>query len=205
MKTSALIANGSIQSYEKMKPLILKHRRIVAADGGLEHCHKMGIQPHLVVGDFDSCPKELLKQCESIPKISLSQEKDETDLEVAIDHEFKEGAEEITLFAAWGKRIDHSLTNALFLGRYPGKIKLETEEEILFAIQGKTMFPCHRGQTVSLLPIYGPAQGITTSGLQWELQNRTLDLNFVGISNICLKTPIEISIEQGLLLCSLVK
>src|SRR3989344_5885392 len=128
MKTSALIANGHIDFPNVLKPIILKHQRIVAIDGGLEQCHKMGIEPHLIVGDFDSCSEELLKHYPSIPKISLPQEKDETDLEVAMNHEFKQGAEEITLFAAWGKRIDHSLTNALFLSRYPTKAKLETED-----------------------------------------------------------------------------
>ena len=205
MKTAALIANGEIESLEILRPEILKRQRIVAVDGGLHFCHEMGIQPHLIVGDFDSCPKELLDLYRETPKITLSEDKDQTDLEVAIEHEFQQGVEEITLFASWGNRIDHSLTNALFLTRYPQALRLETETEIVFALPQKSELKCQRGQTLSLIPICGPVLGVSTSGLKWELKNRKLDRNFVGISNLCLKEIIHIEIEEGHLLCCLLK
>jgi thiamine pyrophosphokinase len=203
MTTSALIANGHIDSLTTVRPAILHHQRVVAVDGGLHHCHELGIIPHLIVGDFDSCSANLLKHYGTVPQIVLAQDKDQTDLEVAIEHEFKQGAREISLFAAWGKRMDHSLTNALLLVRHAGRIKLATEEETLFAIQGTTQISCHPGQTLSLLPIYGQATGINSSGLKWELKQGTLDQNFIGISNICMKEQITISIAQGSLLCCL--
>jgi len=205
MKTVALIANGQIDSPEALRPSILKNQRIVAVDGGLRHCHEMGITPRLIVGDFDSCPENLLKHYASISQIVLPIDKDQTDLEVAIEHELKQGAEAITFFAAWGKRADHSLTNALLLVRHVGKVKLETEEETLFAIRGKTEIQCHKGQTLSLIPLYGKATGINTSGLKWELNKGTLDQNFIGISNVCLKDQVVISIDHGSLLCCLLK
>jgi thiamine pyrophosphokinase len=205
MKTAALIANGEIFSPEVLRPLILKHQRIVAVDGGLCFCRALGIQPHLIVGDFDSCPAELLEEHRSIPQISLPAEKDQTDLEVAIEHEFDAGTETVTLFGAWGKRIDHSLTNALFLARRPGKLFMETETEIVYALSQKAQIQCGMGQTLSLIPIFGPVSGIATSGLKWELKGGRLDQNFVGISNICLKETISVEIERGIILCCLLK
>jgi thiamine pyrophosphokinase len=52
-----------------------------------------------------------------------------------------------------------------------------------------------------LIPINGPVSGIDTHGLKWELQDKRLDMNFIGVSNICVKEKIEISVKQGSLLC----
>lgn len=204
MKT-AILANGQIDHLDYLLPSILSHERIVAVDGGITYCHESDLTPHLLVGDFDSCPKHLLDVYEKIPKITLPRDKDETDLEVAIKEEWKRGTESITLFGAWGKRIDHSLTNALILGRHPGKLRLETETEIVFAIRGKVDLACSIGQTISLIPLYGRASGITTSGFQWELNQGTLDQNFIGISNISLQTQVTIEIQDGQLLCCQLK
>ncbi len=205
MNTIALIADGQIDSLDQLRPSILRHQRIVAVDGGLAYCQKLGIKPHLIVGDFDSCSPELLRSFSEIPQIVLEREKDETDLEAAINEELKRGARSLTLFGAWGRRIDHSLGNLLLLIRHPGKIVIETEKETLFAIEGKVSLDVYPDQTLSLLPINGPALGIHTKGLKWELQGRNMDQNFFGISNICLKRTIEISIQNGQLICCLIK
>jgi thiamine pyrophosphokinase len=204
MIKSALIANGQIDNITIIKPLLKGYSRIIAVDGGLRYCKAMGIQPTLIIGDFDSAPKDLLDEY-AVPKIALKIEKDETDLEVAIKHEMNLGALHLTIFGGWGGRIDHSLTNALLLARFPGQVQIETEQEILFAIEGDTKIPCKIGQTLSLLPICGSVTGITTKGLKWELNNGTLGLNFIGISNVCLQSEIFISIEDGILVCSVIK
>jgi thiamine pyrophosphokinase len=200
-KSIAIIANGQIEDPEIIRPLILSHSSIIAVDGGLVHCKNLRIKPDLIVGDFDSCPCQLLQNYQDVQKKALFKDKDETDLEVAIQ---EAGGKHITLFAAWGRRIDHSLTNALLLIRYPG-IKLETEREIVFAIEKTTHLNVEMGQTLSLIPINGPVSGISTHGLKWELKDAKLDQNFIGISNICIKEKIEISIKSNLLLCCLVK
>lgn len=202
MQNVAIIANGRIDSPEIIRPLILRHSRIIAVDGGLVQCQKMGIRPHLIVGDFDSCPPDLLDHYRGIPKKILPVDKDVTDLEVAIE---EEKGTEITLYGAWGHRIDHSLTNALLLTRFPGKVKMETEKELLFAIDKKVKLHCFIGQTLSLIPLNGPVSGISSKGLKWELENSKMDQNFIGISNICLTENIEISINEGSLICCLIK
>lgn len=202
MQTVAIVANGQIDSHEIIRTLILRHSRVVAVDGGLAHCQKMDIMPHLIVGDFDSCPPELLDQYPDVSKIVLPEEKDETDLEIAIK---EEGAKNITLYGAWGHRIDHSLTNALMLTRWPGRVKMETEKELLFATDKNIKFHAFVGQTLSLIPLNGPVSGISTKGLKWELKDGQLDQNFIGISNICLAKEIEISINHGTLICCLIK
>ncbi len=200
-QTVAIVVNGEIHSFDEIKSAIVRHTRIIAIDGGLVHCAKMGLCPSLIVGDFDSCPKEILQQYEDVPKIKLQKEKDHTDLEMAIQ---EIGPKQITLYGAWGGRIDHSLTHILLLVRYPG-MKIETENEILFSFDKRVQIHCYPGQTLSLIPIYGPVSGIYTKGLKWELKDGTLDRNFIGISNIALQEQIDICIESGSLVCSLIK
>ena len=203
-KHSALLANGHIEDLSKLAPLLQTYARIVAVDRGLIYCKKLGLTPNLIVGDFDSVPKKLLAEYETTEKITLPSKKDETDLEIALEHELLSNPT-VALFAAFGKRIDHSLTNLLILTRYPGRVYIETEEETVFAIQGELQISARKGQTLSLLPINGPVRGITTQGLEWELKDRTLDASFVGISNVCLQANIHIAIREGVLLCAMLR
>lgn len=200
---TAIVANGAIDDVGVIQQLLQNHARIIAVDGGLAHCDQMGIIPQLIVGDFDSCPKNILEKYKNVPTIILPKDKDETDLEFAIKREIKDA--NVTLYAAWGHRIDHSLTNALLLMRFPGRLRMETEKEIVFAIDQKITIPCFIGQTLSLIPIGGPVAGIVTHGLKWELHDGTLDQNFIGISNVCLKSHVEISVKKGSLICCLIK
>lgn len=199
----AIIANGHLET--SLRSSIIQYPRIVAVDGGLIHCHNMGIKPDLIVGDLDSAPFDLTSQYADTSQIILPVDKDETDLEFAIGEELRLGAKTLTLFAAWGLRIDHSLANALLLTRFPQKVFLETEKEHLFAIETHLKIKCFPEQTLSLIPISGPVSGIFTKGLKWELKNRKMDQNFFGISNICLNDEVEISISQGILLCCQIK
>lgn len=201
----ALIANGELTLPEILCPLILQHDRIVAVDGGLRYCHQMGLRPHKIVGDFDSCPPEILIHYADIARTTLPTHKDETDLEVAIQEEIENGARKISLFGSWGLRLDHSLSNLFLLSRFPGCIFLETEIETVFAIHHSTTLRTHVGQTLSLLPLNGPVTGIYTQGLKWELCNGKMDQYFFGVSNVCLQNQVEIRISEGTLLCSLIK
>jgi len=204
VKTTALIANGEFQNSAILVEKIKTCQRIVAVDGGLKYCHAIGIAPDRICGDFDSCPPALLEHYPNVPLTQLQKDKDKTDLEVAIESEIDQ-CDFLVIFGGWGLRIDHSLTNALILTRYPGRITLETENELLFALQPSSRLHCTPGQTLSLIPMNGPATGITTSGLKWELSNKHLDSHFVGISNVCRKSMIDIQFIGGSLLCCLQK
>ena len=200
--TTALIANGELDPC--LASRIRSFSRIVAVDGGLVHCHRLQIQPDYLVGDLDSCPLEILSCYPDLARHVLPRDKDHTDLEIAVELELKT-APRLTLFAAWGGRIDHALAVALLLTQYPGKLTIETAKETIFALKQSTSLPCRAGQTLSLLPLNGPVTGITTSGLKWELKQGRLDASFTGISNVCQQESIHIEFERGSLLCWLEK
>lgn len=199
-----MVVNGSIHDYPLISNLIKRYEYCVAVDGGLIHCHSMGITPNLIIGDFDSIPLDLLKQYEKVPVERFSPEKDESDLELALKAINSPEVKEIGIFGALEKRTDHSLGN-LYLGcRFADKVIMETESETIYFISDSKEIVCHPGQILSLMPI-GIAKGVTTQGLKWQLQNATLDKNFVSLSNISLEKVIKISVKEGDIICCLAR
>lgn len=202
-ESAALVANGEIENFDLIAEKVRKYPYIVAVDGGLNHCRRMGIKPDLIAGDLDSASPDILKHYEGVRKVIHPVDKDLTDLEIALQEALSFKPEKITLFGALGNRTDHTLFNLILLSRYPGKLFLETEGEQLFVIDREVELDCFVGQVLSLLPLNGPVTGITTKGLKWELSHRKMDKHFMGISNVCLKPKVKISVGKGDLLCCL--
>ena len=58
------------------------------------------------------------------------------------------------------------------------------------------------GDTVSLIPIGNKASGVTTHGLQWGLDDETLEFGTTrGVSNVIIATKASVAIREGLLIC----
>ncbi len=203
--TVAIIANGAIHDHQALAPLIQAHHEIIAVDGGFNHCVKMGIQPDIIIGDFDSIDPELIKFVQSVPTRRFPQEKNETDLELAIQATYTPEIKKITLYGALEQRTDHALANLHLVRRYPNKVFIETERETVFVFDSTIEIPCVPGQTISFIQIGDPASGINSQGLKWELRDASFNKYFFSLSNICLANPVRVSIQHGDLICILQK
>ncbi len=201
----AVIANGSIDDYGLIKDILQDYDQFFAVDGGLNHCPNLEVQPTLLIGDMDSVDPMVQKEYPNLGTMTFQRDKNATDLELAIEFLVEKKPKSITIFSGIGDRIDHSITNLILITRYPGKVFLETEREIIGAIKDTLELTTTPGQTLSLIPLNGPVCGINSSGLKWELQDGTLDKNFVGISNEVVDSSICISVESGDLVYSLHK
>ena len=203
--TYALIANGAIHNYNQIKPLIQTHACVVAVDGGVNHCHKMKITPDMIVGDMDSALPEILEHYAKVPVRRFPCHKDETDIELAVQAVFTPVVEKITLFAALEKRTDHSLANLHLIRRYPKKVYIETEAELIFAFDETIEIPCITGQSISFIHIGDPVSGVNSKGLKWELRDAKFSKYFMSVSNICVENSVRLTIKEGDLLCCLQK
>jgi thiamine pyrophosphokinase len=56
-----IFANGQLNGLARLQPDDL----IIAADGGAQHCLKLGIRPQVVIGDFDSVSVDELETLRS--------------------------------------------------------------------------------------------------------------------------------------------
>ncbi|MCC6147465.1 MAG: thiamine diphosphokinase [Anaerolineaceae bacterium] len=202
-----VFANGEIESYTAIRQLIEPADMLVAVDGGLRHLEKLGVQPHLLVGDLDSADADAVGalQAKGVKILRFSPEKNETDLELALQTPEVGGARQVLLLAALGGRMDHALANILLLTRpdlLEKDIHLEDGLTKAFFIQSLGVIHGEPGDIVSLLPFNGPVEGVLTQGLKYPLDEETLCAGQArGISNVLLEGRAVIRIRRGLLFC----
>ncbi len=197
----AMIGNAPIIDLSYVKKKIIEYPILIAVDGGLNYCHKMQLQPNLFIGDFESVDPHLLEAFKEVPTKRFPSDKDQTDLELALEMAFHSKIQEITIFGGLGGRTDHALGNIILLSRFPEKVFLESESERLFVIKNHAEFATSPGQIISLIPLNGPAKGVTTQGLKWALKDSVLDKHFIGISNEATGSMVSLSVDEGDLLC----
>lgn len=94
--------------------IMTENRFIIAADGGLKHCEKLGIldKVNLIVGDFDSYKGNLP---ENIETLKFPSEKDDTDLMIAVKEGIKRGYKRFEFYGCAGGRIGHIKANTQIL------------------------------------------------------------------------------------------
>lgn len=203
-----IIAGGQIQDLEFLRSRIneMSPEAIICADGGARHMEALGLVPAMIIGDMDSAPPDLLRRFahEGALIRRYPAEKDETDTELAFQAALDLHPAEIWIFGALGYRLDHTLANLSLLlkgekGKVPVRLLDEWSEVFLVtetcAVEGTV------GQTVSLLPFYGPATGVTLSGFAYPLKEGTLSMEApFGISNRLVSARGTIAVRSGRLI-----
>ena len=179
---------------------------VVAADKGLEHALSLGLEVTLAVGDFDSASPEAVAVAESagVRVERHPEEKDATDLELALDAAAAMKPRRILVLAGEGGRLDHQLSALLLLGseRYAGvQLDALVGHAWVHVVRAARTLEGTPGELVSLLAIGGPATGVTTEGLVFPLRGETLEGGTSrGISNAFAAGSAHISLENGVLL-----
>lgn len=202
-----IFANGELADPAAARSLIEPGDFLVAADGGARRLAALGFRPALVVGDLDSLSAdEVLALREAGSEIvQFPAEKNETDLELALLEAARRGYEKIFIAAAVGGRLDQTLANVFLLAlpELAGvDARLHDGREEAFLIRGAGEIRGQAGEVVSLLPLFGPAEGIHTTGLRYPLRGETLlPERSRGVSNELLGRQAEVRLEKGVLLC----
>ena len=203
---AVLFANGEMRIPAVVKEMLHPSDYLVCVDGGLRHLKRLGLQPHLVIGDLDSISAgevlELEREQVRIQRYPV--DKDETDLELALLAVVKEGYWSILVVAALGGRLDQTLGNLCLL-TLPElsdcSIRMEDGVEEAFIIRTQETVLGQPGDTVSLLPLAGNVTGVVTRGLRYPLHGETLLFDRTrGISNLMLENQAVIQVASGILL-----
>jgi thiamine pyrophosphokinase len=179
---------------------------VIAADKGLEHALALGLEVTVAVGDFDSASAEAVARAEAGATriVRYSAEKDETDLELALDAAHALGPTRIVVLAGDGGRLDHLLATMLLLGssRYDAvEIDAFIGQARVHVIRGEREIEGEPGELVSLFALHGPAEGVRTEGLGYPLSGETLEPGSSrGVSNIFMTTTARVTLDGGVLL-----
>ncbi len=205
-KRALIFANGSLPDPEPARRLIDSADVLLAADGGTRHALALGFAPSVVIGDLDSLTADEKQRTmeKGVHLIQHPADKNQTDLELALDYAIEQGFDPIIIIAALGGRLDQTLGNLSLLTdpRLAGyDIRLDDGVEEAFFTRGRVEVRGAPGDLVSLLPWGGEVTGVCTEGLRWPLDGETLYPHQTrGISNEMLAGVATVQIQSGLLL-----
>ena len=203
-KTALVIGNGEPPS----RPLLEEFADadlLLCADGGADTARRYGRAPDYIVGDLDSISRASTDSIDAARLIRIDADDTGTDIQKVLRHAVELGVTEAVLLGFTGGRTDHLLWNLSMLKTFADRLSLRLVDAHcdMRLIDRHIHFHAPIGQKISLCPLNGPVDNITTSGLKFALQDESLIPGIRdGISNEVIANPVEIQIGQGeLLLC----
>lgn len=179
---------------------------IIGVDSGIDRAHDVGLDVDIAVGDFDSVTGRGLLEAERNGARVLRHPaaKDRTDLELAIDLAIDEEPERIIFVSMDGGRPDHALANLLLMSDprlKPFEVDVLLADSPVAVVQERRTLTGHVGDVVSLVPIGGSCFGVTTSGLEYPLDDEALHpAHGRGVSNVFVAPVAVVDVRTGVLL-----
>jgi thiamine pyrophosphokinase len=202
---AVIFANGEVCASD-LKGNFKDAELLIAADGGYRHFQSLEALPDLLIGDLDSTPEEVQVSWEKrgVTIIRHPEDKDQTDLELALLYADKRGAAQILVYGAVGGRLDMTLSNLLLLAHPEISADLTFlcgDQEVKLIPRGQSLtIQGKPGDRVSLIPLGPGTSGISTVNLKYPLDQDELAFGLTrGISNVMDADHAEISLEEGLL------
>ena len=179
---------------------------VIAADGGADRALALGLHVDLAIGDFDSVSASGLAAAEAagarVERHPTA--KDATDLELALDAAVALGPTRIVVIGSGGGRFDHLLGSVLLLAdeRYAAaEIDAYLGDAQVHVVRGSRTLTGTPGDLLTLLPMHGAAEGVTTEGLEYPLQGETLPAGTSrGVSNVFAAPEARVTVALGCLL-----
>lgn len=231
-KHAILIGAGenSGKMAETIKDNLLKDSYVIALDGGLVFCAEHGIQPDMIIGDFDSLPDRITKEIiDSLPDMPIETavqekkeellltkypreiiyrlpcEKDDTDTLAAIKMAVDKGYTRFTIYGGLGGRLSHTIANIqslLYLKEQGLYGELVGDGSRVFLVKDESVTLSLQEQGyISVFSFSEKAEGVTLKNLKYGIEDVELTNSFpIGVSNEFVGKPAEISVRKGILL-----
>lgn len=177
---------------------------VIAADSGLDLARILGLGVDLIVGDFDSVSPTTLAAYGHVRREEHPADKDATDLDLALQAADRAHVDRVVVVGGHGGRLDHLIANATLLCS-PRFAHLEIEW-VAGTARARVVHDAAElhgsvGETVSLVPVGGPARGVTTVGLRWSLTEEDLAFGSTrGVSNEFARPVAGVRLRGGTLL-----
>ncbi|MGI5895654.1 MAG: thiamine diphosphokinase [Oscillospiraceae bacterium] len=204
MNTCYLIGSASFDKTCLQMPL--PGDFVICADGGYDHALEYGIQPDLVVGDFDSSSRNAKEiPCEVV---RLQPEKDDTDMVSAARLGLQRGYRQFAIYGGFGGRFDHTYANLQllsFLLDHGAEGTIVDGTHQIWMISGRTLVLSRKANHyLSVFSYTDQCTGVTLKGMKYPLDHAVIDSSFpIGTSNEILEAFGSITVEQGKLLVML--
>lgn len=208
-RRAVILAGGTAAYTASLRAAIERCGLVIAADGGLGHAVALGVAPDLLVGDLDSVADTDTTRFPRMQTITYPADKTAIDTELAVDLALARGATALLVVGGTGDRWDHSLTNLTLGARLAGEgTACELTDGVSRIVLVAPTLPwegeLEAGHEVGLVPLTGDAIGVTTSGVEYSLQDATLRYGAGrGASNRAAGGPVRVTCGGGTLALTL--
>ncbi|KAB2337464.1 thiamine diphosphokinase [Cytobacillus depressus] len=182
----------------------------VGVDRGVFTLITKGILPAIAFGDFDSVSQtEMAVIEENTRKIrQYRPEKDETDMELALNWAIDQNPKLIRIFGATGGRLDHFFANIQLLinptlHKKDIQIEMIDQRNIVF-VKGPGTYSIKKTQElkyVSFLPITLEVSDLTLKGFKYPLKDKHIPMgSTLCISNELISDNGNFSFSKGIIM-----
>lgn len=174
---------------------------IIAADGGAALLDSFGVNPNIIMGDFDSCKDISGYNCDVI---TFPPEKDDTDLMLAAKKALELGFTRIKLLGVTGGRLDHTLaaiqTLEYLYENGADAVILDDRNSVYIQGKGLKKYEPEKECYISVLALTDKAV-VTERGVKYQIEKHTLSRYVpLGISNEFTEQNAEIEVFSGKIL-----
>ena len=202
-KRCIIISGGDFTPVSDLQP----DDFVISCDRGYPYCLELGIQPNLLISDFDSYSGPVSPD---VPTHRYPSEKDDTDTMLAVRYAVDHSFEEIRLFCALGGRLDHTIANLqslVFARKHGVHAGIYSPQETVLVLQNeKISLPRREGWSLSIFAVDTVCTGVSLRGTKYPLENAMLSPAFpLGVSNQWAAPEAEISVQDGVLMVVLSK
>ena len=195
MKKCVILCAGEITG---ALPALGEDDLLIAADGGYSHACRLGVAPHIVLGDFDSLGY-IPEGAQVHPK-----EKDDTDAMLAVKLGLSKGYRDFYIYGGMdGPRVDHTMANFQllhYLSEHGAKGYLIGVRQNAAVLTDEISFPKEQTGMISVFCLSQEAQ-LDIEGLKYNLEDGILQPSFpLGVSNQFVGKESLIRVKKGTVL-----
>lgn len=170
---------------------------LIAADGGAEELRRRNLLPDVIIGDLDSISDESIEyfQSKGVKIQVYPHEKDETDLELAINYALKYGATEIEILNWQGERIDMIIAMIGLMSKYENITAVADNCEIGLLSTGEHSLKAIRDEIWSFIPLC--EADFSISGFKYSFDGKMSITSPIGVSNEALENNVKVNVRSG--------
>lgn len=173
----------------------------LAADAGYLTARRLGIQPALLIGDFDSLGEP--ETAADTELIRVPAEKDLTDTQLTVQTALERGAREVVIIGGLGGRLDHTLSNLAILEdlrvRNIPALVTDGKNRVRFLRNGSVLITASpQFRYLSLIAADPVVRGVTLEGCKYPLSNAKLSRRLqYAVSNEITGSCALIAVRRG--------
>ena len=172
---------------------------VLCADAGYGLAREMGIEPDVIIGDFDSAEAPERGNIIRHPVM-----KDDTDTMLCIKYGLEAGYRNFLIVGGLGGRLDHTLANLQslsYLAERGARAEIcDGRMHGAMLRRSSICIPATKGK-LSLFAMGGTCEGVFSRGTKYDLENAVLTPDFpLGMGNDFKDEYALISVEKGRLL-----